>query len=88
MSGTSNIAGLVDRLEKRGLVRRKNAVDDRRAYRVVLTSAGRELIGKVLPHYYRVAEEVWEGFPEASARKWTAYLQRLSANSKRIVSSK
>src|SRR4051812_10321241 len=33
----SNVTGLVDRLEARGLVRRKASADDRRAYRVVLT---------------------------------------------------
>src|SRR5258707_14719648 len=36
----SNVTGLVDRLEKRGLVQRKEVHSDRRAYRVVLTAAG------------------------------------------------
>src|SRR5258708_5027606 len=36
----SNVTGLVDRLEKRGLVSRKEFAPDRRAYRVVLTAQG------------------------------------------------
>src|SRR5919197_4265703 len=35
----SNVTGLVDRLEARGLVRRRDNTNDRRAYRVVLTPA-------------------------------------------------
>ena len=45
----SNVTGLVDRLEKRGLVRRLDAAGDRRAYRVVLTPAGATLLGKSCP---------------------------------------
>ena len=43
----SNITGLVDRLEKRGLVRRQEVAADRRAYQVVLTQAGAELLREI-----------------------------------------
>lgn len=59
----SNVTGLVDRLEGRGLVRRMNDSTDRRAYRVVLTEAGRRLMEEILPEYYRAAEEVWGDLP-------------------------
>ena len=36
----SNVTGLIDRLEERGLVTRKDVSGDRRAYRVVLSRAG------------------------------------------------
>jgi len=39
----SNVTGLVDRLEVRGLVERQLDPDDRRVRRLVLTAAGREL---------------------------------------------
>src|SRR5947209_7830446 len=55
----SNVTGLVDRLEGRGLVRRRNQARDRRAYRVVLTPAGRNLVRQILPYYYAAAERVW-----------------------------
>lgn len=39
----SNVTGIVDRLEARGLVERRTASDDRRVKHLVLTEAGREL---------------------------------------------
>src|SRR5438067_2303642 len=56
----SNVTGLVDRLETRGLVQRREVSADRRAYRVVLTQAGVKLMNQILPHYYRKAEQVWD----------------------------
>src|SRR5438445_9421408 len=52
----SNVTGLVNRLEARGLVQRRDSANDRRAYRVVLTVAGRKLLQEILPHYYAAAE--------------------------------
>jgi DNA-binding MarR family transcriptional regulator len=40
----SSVTGLVDRAEKRGLVRRTPSEDDRRAIRVALTPSGRRII--------------------------------------------
>src|SRR5215470_12401630 len=40
----SNVTGLVDRLEHRRLVARRDVAADRRAYRVVLTPAGKRLV--------------------------------------------
>jgi DNA-binding MarR family transcriptional regulator len=39
----SNVTGIVDRLESRGLVERRTAADDRRVKHIVLTEAGRTL---------------------------------------------
>lgn len=39
----SNVTGIVDRLEERGLVERHTALDDRRVKQLVLTDAGDEL---------------------------------------------
>jgi len=46
----SNVTGIVDRLEARGLVERRMAPDDRRVKRLVLTEAG-----------HRLREEHWDG---------------------------
>lgn len=43
----SNVTGLVDRLEARGLVERQNAPHDRRVKLLALTAEGRELGAKV-----------------------------------------
>lgn len=47
----ANVTGLVDRMEKAGLVQREGDPTDRRANRVRLTDAGRELVNRVDPIY-------------------------------------
>jgi len=63
----SNVTGLVDRLQARGLVERRARSGDRRTYEVVLTPAGRRLVREILPHYYAAAERVWGDLPAARA---------------------
>ncbi len=74
----SNVTGLVDRLEARGLVRREKIPTDRRAFNLVLTPAGKKLIRQIQPHYYRAAETLWRGIPDARARQLVATLQVIS----------
>jgi MarR family transcriptional regulator, organic hydroperoxide resistance regulator len=49
----SNVTGLIDRLEARGLVTRQSSTDDRRVKHVVLTDAGRSLREQMLDHVGR-----------------------------------
>ncbi len=81
----SNVTGLVDRLEKRRLVERRDSASDRRAWRVVLTTAGARLLREILPHYHRAAEEVWADLSAAHARRIVAELARLSAKAGRTA---
>jgi len=76
----SNVTGLVDRLETRGLVRRAEHADDRRAWRVMLTDAGHKLLAEILPIYYRAAEEVWGNVPASHARQLVRDLAVVSEN--------
>ena len=84
----SNVTGLVDRLATRGLVQRQEVAGDRRAYRVVLTPAGRRLLRQILPEYYQVAETVWAGFPAGRAKRLAADLERLRFNAERVTRKK
>lgn len=81
----SNVTGLVDRLEKRGLVMRREDPTDRRAYRVVITAQGMELMREILPHYYVAAEEVWGQLTEEHARRLVEELAQVSSNAGRIA---
>src|SRR5208283_5056777 len=63
----SNVTGLVDRLEQRGLVTRRAVEADRRAYSVVLTVAGTKLLVDILPQYYEDAARVWDHLPARRA---------------------
>lgn len=83
----SNVTGLLDRLEARGLARRQNNPDDRRAFIVVLTPTGRKLIRQIQPHYYRAAEAVWTGVTISRARQLVSELAAVSANAERIAAA-
>ena len=81
----SNVTGLVDRLEARGIVKREDQEGDRRAYRVVLTADGRRLVESILPHYYTVAEDVRGRFPAHRANHLVADLKHISANAEHMA---
>lgn len=74
----SNVTGLVDRLEKRRLVKRTNDPADRRVHRVKLTREGRAILQKVLPDYYAAAETVLGGMSPAQAKRLAGSLDEIS----------
>lgn len=76
----SNVTGLVDRLEDRGLLARHESAGDRRAWHVCLTPAGARLLAEIQPHYFAAAEHVWGRTPVARARSLTRVLATLAAN--------
>lgn len=54
----TTMGGIVDRLEKEGLVERRHHPGDRRAYQVCLTSRGKRLEQELEPLALRVQEKV------------------------------
>ena len=83
----SNVTGLVDRLEKRGVLQRKDNTTDRRAYVIVLTAAGRKLMREMLPHYHQAAEQVWGRLPVKRAEQLVAELEEMVRNAERMAKS-
>jgi DNA-binding MarR family transcriptional regulator len=81
----SNVTGLVDRLEARGLLQRQDSLTDRRAFIVVLTTSGRKLIRQIQPHYYQAAETVWNGVTNERAQQLVSELSAISATAERIA---
>lgn len=81
----SNITGLVDRLEARGLVRREDNPADRRAFNVTLTPAGARLIRHVLPWYHDAAEKVWGNMSSKRAQQLASELAEVSASAGRMA---
>ncbi len=81
----SNVTGLVDRLEKRGLVHRKEATADRRAYRVVLTQSGVGLLKEILPYYYQKADQVWDGVSAKRISDLLIALDHVARNAAKIA---
>ena len=81
----SNVTGLIDRLEGRGLVRRRNSRTDRRAFNIVLTDAGKDLVRQIQPHYYRAMEAIWGGTPDPRAKQLSLEVGVVSANAMRVA---
>lgn len=81
----SNITGLVDRLESRGWVTRREEAGDRRAWRVALTPAGRRVLEEILPSYDRAAARLWEGVSVRRATETAAVLKEVADNAERGI---
>ncbi len=81
----SNVTGLVDRLEERGLVKRLEMAGDRRSYRVVLTAAGARLMREILPFYHRSVEEVWGTTEAGRVATLASTLKRLGTNAHQMA---
>ncbi len=81
----SNVTGLVDRLEERGLVARKAVPGDRRAYSVQLTKAGAQLVEEILPEYYARAEAAFAPIPLKDLPQFIRQLAEIDATTTRIA---
>lgn len=62
----STVTGILDRLERRGLVQRELDPDDRRSFRVALTPDGASMHGWVREGYENVAARTRRGLAGAS----------------------
>lgn len=81
----SNATGLVDRLERRGMVKRRSLAGDRRAYRVVLTPAGNKLLREILPRYLRDADRVWGKLPVRRVAGLLEDLKQIAENAETLA---
>jgi DNA-binding MarR family transcriptional regulator len=75
---SSNVTGLVDRLEARGLVARRLSADDRRVKHIVLTPAGRRLRARLLDRVGRPPDGL-ERLSAAEQRQLRDLLRRTLA---------
>lgn len=68
---------LVDRLEKRGLVRRADCAEDRRVRYVELTAEGRQLMGRIFDPHAAVITEALAGLGARDQEQATQLLKAL-----------
>jgi MarR family transcriptional regulator, 2-MHQ and catechol-resistance regulon repressor len=74
---SGGITYLVDRLVEKGLVRREQSEEDRRARYAVLTPAGHALIKRIFPAHAARIEQALSGLTTAEQREATQLLRRL-----------
>jgi DNA-binding MarR family transcriptional regulator len=73
----SSVTGLVDRAERRGLVRRTTTSEDRRTVRVALTSQGRQLTEKLAKQVEHELSLLVEELSEADRRRLLAIASQI-----------
>src|SRR5512133_1503509 len=71
---------LLDRLEKKGVLRRVRARDDRRAMQLKLTADGRKLYPRILDALVQVFNRLLHGFSKSEVRLLERLLKRMVAN--------
>jgi len=74
---TSTIGGVVDRLERRGLMRRQPDPEDRRVRRLSVSAAGLQLLQAVLPAMRRAQQRILAPLSAAEQAQFMRLLDRL-----------
>lgn len=75
----SRIVGIVDDLERRGLLERRANPNDRRAHALRLTDRGRELLDELWAVSRAHEAEICAGLPEPDRRRLIELLERIVA---------
>src|SRR5262245_52269097 len=73
-----SVTGVVDRLERSGLVRRRPDPADSRAKQVVLTAAGRALVRRVLRRHPAQLRTIFGAFTTAETREFHRWIVRVA----------
>lgn len=79
MVNRANVTGLIDRLEKIGMVKR-TAAEDRRYNMIQLTSKGRKLLDKANPSYDKEVQKVMGVLSKADLKKLIEACEKLRKN--------
>jgi len=73
----ANVTGLVDGLERQGLVARANLPGDRRVVLAQLTSEGEQLMEEIVPLFHKHLRVLWSQLSEAEILQLTQLLTKL-----------
>lgn len=74
----ATVTGLLDGLERDGLVERVRHPDDRRRLYVQLTPKGRDLIESAFPSHFRRVAEIMAGLTDQELKQLTGLMEKLS----------
>jgi MarR family transcriptional regulator, 2-MHQ and catechol-resistance regulon repressor len=77
LTSSGNLTLVVDNLEKRGLVKRRQQGGDKRFVLATITPAGRRLIARIFPQHARRITEVMERLSPADQEKLGALCRKL-----------
>lgn len=75
----ATISGLLDTMERDGLVTRTTSASDRRAVEVELTAEGQALVDAILPGYFARVEEMISPLDAAERKTFVTLLQKIQS---------
>ena len=75
----SNVTLLLDRMTKRGWLKRHDVPGDRRVYRVSLTPSGQTLWKRILPHYHQAVQNVVRNLSQAKIQETFRVLKTMES---------
>jgi DNA-binding MarR family transcriptional regulator len=77
---TAGMTKLLDRLDVKGLIRRRRNPDDRRSVLVEPTQHGLSLVPELQPVFGEVTSQLFEGFSDEEIASFTSLLRRMREN--------
>ncbi len=83
----ASITSVLDKLEAKGLVTRRNVAGNRRIHIVTLTPKGEEVLDRVEPLYIEAIHEVLKDLDEEQCRMMIALLERVRDRIRTIAGS-
>lgn len=76
----ATMTGLIDGLEREGLVQRLDDASDRRKYSIRLTPSGQQKLDDVMPDYYRKVRTLMQVLDVTQREQLVSHLKQLTAN--------
>jgi DNA-binding MarR family transcriptional regulator len=77
---TAGVSRLVDRLETKGLIRRRNHPGDRRSIVIELSAQGHTLVPRLPPIFGQISMRLLAGFSAEEVQQLTTLLERMLGN--------
>lgn len=81
--GCGSMTRMLDRLERKALLRRRRSSVDRRVVHLELTPKGRKVVEAILPLVVGELDQHLQGFSTSDVNRLTQLLQRMLANGSR-----
>jgi DNA-binding MarR family transcriptional regulator len=75
----ATMTGLLDGLEREGLISRKTVPDDRRMLEVELSAKGKKFLESVMPGYFRLIRRSMAGLSQSEKEQMIALMTKLGA---------
>jgi DNA-binding MarR family transcriptional regulator len=76
----TTVTRILDKLERKGLIKRQTSPDDRRSFLIFLTDTGRSLENKLVPIAYEVLDEALQGLSEEEIKQMKLLLNKIFMN--------